>query len=202
MLSVCMIVKNEEAMLAGCLESVKWIASEIIIVDTGSTDNTKEIAKSFGARVIDFTWNNNFAEARNVALAEARSPWILSIDADERISNPEELAFMVQHASKDTYGFMVNLTSKAVRNGTVTRYVSQLLRLFRNHPAIKFRGMIHEQVIDCFTKWNFAFCASNIEVEHLGYNLSPEQMLSKQLRNLELLDYAITATPTDSYLLY
>ncbi len=202
MLSVCMIVKNEETMLPGCLESVKNIASEIIIVDTGSNDSTMDIARQYGARVLEFPWNNNFAEARNMALTEARNPWILSIDADERITNPEELAFVLQHAAKDTYGFMVNLTSHAVKHGTTTKYVSQLLRLFRNHPAIKFEGMIHEQVVDCFTKWNFGFGASNIEVEHLGYNLSPEQMQAKQLRNLELLDYAISKTPTDAYMLY
>ncbi|MBK9248808.1 MAG: glycosyltransferase [Ignavibacteria bacterium] len=85
LLSVCIIAKNEEKMLAQCLESVAQVAGEIILVDTGSTDGTCAIASRYGCRILHHPWNNDFSDARNVALA-ATLPWILSIDADEPTS--------------------------------------------------------------------------------------------------------------------
>ena len=87
-ISLCMITKNEENYLEQCLDSAKEIADEIIIVDTGSTDKTKEIAKSFGAKIVDFKWNEDFSEARNESLKHATKEWILVLDADEEI-DPE-----------------------------------------------------------------------------------------------------------------
>ena len=84
-LSLSMIVKNEERFLPGCLESVKALVDEMVIADTGSTDGTKEIAISFGAKVIDYPWRNDFSAARNESLRHATGDWILYLDADERI---------------------------------------------------------------------------------------------------------------------
>ena len=87
-ITICLIVKNEESMLAQCLQSVIY-ADEIIIVDTGSTDNTVEIAKKYTDKVFtDYKWNDDFAEARNYALSKATSEWVLSIDADEVLQTP------------------------------------------------------------------------------------------------------------------
>ena len=85
-LSLCMIVKNEEKFLAGCLESVKNIVDEIIIVDTGSTDKTIEIANSYNAKVYHFEWKNDFSLARNESIKHATGDWILILDADERLA--------------------------------------------------------------------------------------------------------------------
>ena len=82
-ISLCMIVKNEEEYLPRCLENIKDIVDEIIIVDTGSTDKTVEIAKSYGAKVYYFKWNNNFSEARNVSLKYATKDWILILNVDD-----------------------------------------------------------------------------------------------------------------------
>ena len=84
-LSACMIVKNEEKFLAQCLNSIKDAVDEIIIVDTGSTDKTVEIAQSFGAKVYHHPWRNSFSEARNHSLSYATCDWILQIDADEAL---------------------------------------------------------------------------------------------------------------------
>ena len=84
-ISLCMIVRNEESYLPECLESVADVVNEIIIVDTGSTDNTKKIAESFGATVFDFTWVDDFSKARNYSLSKASNDWILYLDADERL---------------------------------------------------------------------------------------------------------------------
>ncbi len=85
-LSVCMIAKNEEENLPRCLKNLQPIANEIILVDTGSTDRTKEIAHAFGAQVFDFPWNDDFSAARNFSLSKANGQWILVHDADEIIS--------------------------------------------------------------------------------------------------------------------
>lgn len=202
LISVCMIVKNEEAVLASCLQSVQNITNDIVIVDTGSTDSTVHIARSFGAKVLFAAWEHDFSKARNLALTEARNPWILSIDADEQLTNPEELLWTLQNTADSVGGILVNITSVSSKEGVETNYLSQLLRVFRNHPAITFQGAIHEQVIQAIKKWGWDFAPSNINIAHSGYNLSPEQMRAKQLRNLELLDNAIRKDSTDSYLLY
>lgn len=83
-----MIVKNEEYFLGTCLESVKDLIEEIIIVDTGSTDKTKEICNEYGAIIYDFLWSESFSEARNFGINKATKEWILYLDADEEISTP------------------------------------------------------------------------------------------------------------------
>ncbi len=85
-LSLCMIVKNEEKHLARCLSSVKDVADEIVIVDTGSTDKTIEIAESFSAKIFHFDWVNDFSAARNFALSKCTGDWILYLDADEELN--------------------------------------------------------------------------------------------------------------------
>ena len=84
-LALSMIVSNAEQQLALCLESVRGVVDELVIADTGSTDNTIELAHDLGAHVISIPWENDFARARNRALAEVRSDWVLSLDADERL---------------------------------------------------------------------------------------------------------------------
>ncbi|MEW6587003.1 MAG: tetratricopeptide repeat protein, partial [Nitrospirota bacterium] len=110
-LSLCMIVKNEENNIARCLTSVKPVVDEMIVVDTGSTDRTRDIAKAFGAQVYDFAWTESFADARNFSLSKASGDWILVLDADEVISplDYEKLRELVKDpavadtsASKDT----------------------------------------------------------------------------------------------------
>ena len=86
-LSLCMIVKNEEKLLPGCLESAKDFVDEIIIVDTGSTDKTIEIAKQYNAKIYEHPWENNFSKHRNQSISYATSDWILYLDADEELAN-------------------------------------------------------------------------------------------------------------------
>src|SRR5438876_349352 len=85
LISACLIVKNEQRFLRECLRSVQPLVDEIVVVDTGSTDRTKEIALDFGARVFDFKWNDSFAAARNASLRHARGEWIIVVDSDECI---------------------------------------------------------------------------------------------------------------------
>lgn len=203
MLSVCIIVKNEEKMLPECLDSLMSVAKEFIIVDTGSEDNTVAIAESYGAKVIHSPWQNDFAQARNVALENARYPFILSIDADERLENPEELKRLLFAANPNIGGWLVEVRSEARRqDGTYDMYLSNLLRLFRNHPQIRFTGIIHEQVIESILSLGYKLENSGIKLLHLGYSHEQQEMKKKQLRNLNLLNESLRKNSNDAYGLY
>jgi glycosyltransferase involved in cell wall biosynthesis len=202
-LSVCMIVKNEERHLAACLGSVRAIADEIVIVDTGSTDRTVEIARQFGAKILHHAWENDFSKARNIGLNAASGMWILQIDADERLENPRELLKVLkENQFSNTGGFFVDVFSTARRaDGGADNYRTQLLRVFKNHPAIRFSGAIHEQISDAISRAGFEIQPTNIAINHLGYDISPEETRQKNLRNLELLKTELLKKPQDAYLL-
>jgi glycosyltransferase involved in cell wall biosynthesis len=202
-LSVCLIARNEENMLTDCLESIKSIASEIILVDTGSTDRTLEIAESFGCAIFNTKWENDFAKARNLALSKASFPFILSIDADERLLNPEQMPVILENADPATGGWLVNVVSEARRlDGAMDKYVTNLLRLFRNNDRIRFTGFIHEQIVEQIINLGYSINLSPLKFLHLGYTHDPEQMKQKQLRNLEMLDKGLLQNPTDANYLF
>lgn len=202
-LSVCIITKNEENMIKDCILSIKGIANEIILADTGSNDRTIEIAKSLGARVFEINWENDFSKARNFTLDQANYEFILILDADERVLNTEQLDLVLNNAIKETAGWLCELTSYSVReNGSTDYYVSNLLRIVRNRPYIRFTGCIHEQIIDPIIKNNLKIESTQIKLNHLGYNLDTDSMNNKQLRNLELLLEVIKDKPEDAYNLY
>jgi glycosyltransferase involved in cell wall biosynthesis len=138
-LSVCMIVKNEEKHLKNALSSIKDLADEIIIVDTGSSDNTKEIASTFTQKIYDYTWNDNFAEARNFSLQHATSDWILILDADETLSkvDNQRIVSLIKEAPREISGFIM----------TQRNYVSsqEHLNLGKiNHLNIKDSGQSNQ----------------------------------------------------------
>ena len=103
-ISLCMIVKNEESVIGRCLESVKDIVDEIIIVDTGSTDNTKEIIKTFTDKIYDFEWIDNFSAARNYSYSKASMEYILWLDADDVILEEDRIKFKELKMSLDPLG--------------------------------------------------------------------------------------------------
>lgn len=202
-LSVCIIAKNEENMLADCLESVKSIAEEIILVDTGSTDGTIKIAEKYGCKIYHHPWENDFAKARNFALGYATKKYILSIDADERLLNPELFIETIATSNSNSGGWLLKVVSHATRaNGLKDTYSGNLLRLFLNHPKIKFYGAIHEQVLENITKLGLKIDITKLKMDHLGYSLSPDQMSIKQKRNLEILNKLLIISPTDPHNLY
>lgn len=143
MLSVCLIVKNEELNLRYCLESIKDIAGEIIIVDTGSTDSTIEIAKDFTSKIINFKWNDNFSDARNESIKEASGDWILFLDADERIDKDDCISLQKLLSSTNFNAIYFRLNNYS--NGKFISS-SSVLRAFTNNKKLKFQGKIHEQI--------------------------------------------------------
>ena len=187
--SSCLIVKNEAENIGRCLESLKSVSNEIIVVDTGSTDNTVEIARSFGARVHFYEWDNNFSNAKNYALDKATGDWIIFLDADEYFdANTQKNLCYVFKSIHNNRGYDAVLFRMIHTEGYNGRIISEnpTVRAFRGHNIIRFTGAVHEQPLN---KDNTLYAANitdySLVVYHTGYSsvLLPEKIN----RNLELL---------------
>ncbi|MDB5036622.1 MAG: glycosyl transferase, family 2 [Bacteriovoracaceae bacterium] len=159
-----MITRNEEAWLDECLEHLKPLHPEFIIVDTGSTDRTKEIGAAHGARILETTWDDDFSRPRNLSLKEATRPWILVIDPDERIATRDILRLreLTEKANLKAYAFQTRNYVRTKTNGNSYSsdgsyeeekdypffFLSCKVRLFRNGLNIHFKGVVHETVSD------------------------------------------------------
>jgi glycosyltransferase involved in cell wall biosynthesis len=188
-LSLCMIVKDEEEMLPGCLEAIAPAVDEIIIVDTGSTDRTVEIAESFGATVISFPWNGSFSDARNTSLDRATSDWVVYLDADEHLF-PED-APLIRKLLGRTWreGFYLVETNYTGGDDSGHAVTHTALRLFRNRPEYRFEGRIHEQKTHAMpTFLPERFETTTIRLRHYGYLKGRLVSKDKSRRNIELLE--------------
>lgn len=198
-LTLSMIVKNEEKYLRNCLESVKDIVNEIVIVDTGSTDKTKDIAKNYNAKIIELEWQNDFSFARNIALENSTSEWILYLDADERLN--ENSQNEIKKLTETNQKLGINCNIKNIDEFQNSPKLMKYIRLFKNDINIKFSGRAHEQIEPSLFENNYKIVDSSIEIVHLGYNMPKEELKKKAERNLKLLlaDYNEKKT---SYLAY
>lgn len=189
-LSLVMITKNEELKIRRCLQSVKDLVSEIIIIDTGSTDKTKEIASKFGAKIFDYEWNNNFSDARNFAIRQSTGDWNLILDADEFIINfnIDKINNFINSKEK-TIG-KIKLKNLFEENGEIKKSNAFISRL--SPKGILFEGSIHEQLDTSLPRE-----VVDIEIEHDGYLKT-----NKFHRNITLLLNELKSNNTDSYLLY
>jgi glycosyltransferase involved in cell wall biosynthesis/Tfp pilus assembly protein PilF len=200
--SLCMIVKNEEANLPGCLLSAADLFNEIVIVDTGSTDATKEVAKQFGARVFDFAWVDDFAAARNESLRHATGQWIFWLDGDDRIDdgNRERLRGLFTKLTDENAAY--SLKCRCARGGPdgVATLVDHV-RLFRNHPGIRWRYRVHEQILPAIRETNGVVYPSDVVIDHVGYQDAAAQG-PKNERNLRLLRLDLAEHPDDPFILF
>lgn len=189
-ISICLIVKNEEKDLPRCLNSIKEIADEIVIVDTGSTDNTIEIAKSFGAKVIKHPWKDDFSDARNKSIENATKDWIVFLDADEEITKEEgkNLKLIINDEKNDAKfeGYYLRLVN--VIDG-VEVGDSIVFRAFRNRPEYRFKGRMHEQIITSVEnlKGPQSVGSTAVKILHYGYDPKFFDQLEKSKRNIGLL---------------
>ncbi len=187
-ISACVIVKNEERNLPRWAESVRDVADEMVVVDTGSSDKTVALAESFGAKVFHFAWRNDFAAAKNFALGKATGDWILFLDADEAFS--EEARGKVRpflqgvDGKRQIIGVESPLWNVDADDGNrvLDRIVQR--RIFRRLPNLRYRGRIHE---DLFydSRSEGIFVESDLLIYHTGY--SPRLMPGKTERNLAML---------------
>lgn len=200
--SLCMIVKNEAHCITSCIESARHLVQEIIVVDTGSTDATPEIAARYGAKIFTFPWRDDFAAARNYSLAQATGDWILVLDADEILGPVKAEEFGSLLAASEVEGYFVNIHSYLDNGQGVAK--DQVVRLFRNKPAYRFEGAIHEQVAGAIKRHNNGegLVVSDLVIHHFGYLNQPVQAKNKRQRNISVIKKALAEKPDDPFLLY
>ena len=195
-----MIVKNEEKYLQGCLDSARQYVDEIVIIDTGSTDSTIEIAKKNNAKIYSYPWTGSFSDARNTSLKHSASDWILYLDADERIVEGEQLRKLINNAR--AWAFTLLIRGKVHLPSGIVDQINAYPRLFRKHPKIKFEGVVHEQITPSIFRLGKTIENSEIVIEHLGYGESVEKIIEKGKRNISLLKLQIEKHPNDEYAKY
>lgn len=198
--SLCMIVKNEEDLLQQSLSKVRRYVDEMIVVDTGSTDRTKEIARRCGAKVYEFSWCNDFSAARNFSLEKASCDWVLILDADEIITDFKvESIRKVIKAEYPVVGRikLINIVSDT----TGEKRLSERISRFFDRRLFHYEGTIHEQIVQKDGN-PYTLVPVDITVEHSGYTQEVLERTGKITRNLKLLEQAVKKSPEDAYLLY
>lgn len=229
-ISVCIIAKNEEKHIEECLKRLKLYQYEIVLADTGSTDNTLEIAAKYTDKIYHFDWVNDFSAAKNYAVGQASNDWILSLDCDEYLESIDEkhLSRLMEEHPKDAGRIL--LRNRFQQSGLTSIENVWLCRFF-NRKFYHFTGTIHEQVTrkdtDAGCQNGFGNtinpgCQNNSSVEnsphdapslmhtfaapitvlHVGYDGSEEEMQAKSRRNIALLEQELASTGPDAYLYY
>jgi Flp pilus assembly protein TadD len=218
-LSVILIVKNESNVLSQCLESVAGIADEIVVCDTGSSDDTTAIARRHGARVHAIPWENDFAKARNASIALATGDWLLHMDADE-VLDPVDAPALRAVVDGDTDADAVEvILANYCNDPRAWRWVAVppgspmargyagylpvgLLRLFRNHRGIEYREAVHENITASVLERGGRIFYSKIVIHHYGYEVSPERRLAKARFYYTLAQEKVKSIPGDAKCLH
>jgi hypothetical protein len=183
-LSVCMIVKNEEAHLARCLASVAPLGAQVVVVDTGSTDRSVAIAREHGAEVSAFEWTQNFSAARNAGLERARGAWTLVLDADEWLENAAQQTIAQISLQSPECAYALVQKSQESGGGSVRNWI---VRLFPNRPDIRYQHRIHEDVNGSLSRGKIPVLQTEITIEHSGYE-DPVALKAKVERNRRILE--------------
>lgn len=187
-ISACIIVKNEERDLPRWIENAREYSNEIIVVDTGSADGTRELVRQAGIKIYDFIWQNDFSEARNFALERATGDWIVFLDADEYFQFPERIRPFLAETELCHTGIeaimvpIINIDADQY-NQEIHRFVNT--RIFRNLPELRYRGRVHESLQRQGGELQLMIEKQRIAVYHTGY--SSQRILHKIKRNLVLL---------------
>jgi tetratricopeptide (TPR) repeat protein len=202
-ISACLIVRNESLVLERCLSSLAGAVDEIVVVDTGSTDGTLEIATRFGARICHYEWRGDFASARNFGIDAASCNWILIIDADEYLEEGAQPQVRAIVELTDADGILVTQRNLLAADDLIQSADSQTLRLFRRQDGVRYEGIIHEEVAPAITRRGGSLATSSIVMVHDGYSrVTTQGSGSRAERNLPLLIRAAADAPQDPYLQY
>jgi glycosyltransferase involved in cell wall biosynthesis/predicted Zn-dependent protease len=197
-----MIVRNEEARLGDCLASAAGLFDEIIVVDTGSTDRTREVTRQAGAKVFDFPWVDSFAAARNESLRHATGRWVMWLDADERLDedNRARLRSLLAGLGGENVGYTMRQFSRLEAAAHAAAQVDQV-RLFPNHPGLRWDYRVHEQILPGLRRLGAEVRSTDIVIAHAGFS-DPATQGGKVERNLRLLRLEAQERPDDPFVLY
>lgn len=210
-ISLCMITKDEEEFLPRCLESVRGLVDEIVVVDTGSTDRTVDIAECYGAAVFHHPWEDDYSKHRNQSIAYASGEWILIMDADEVIAarDIDKIRQILHSVTTDGFVFTLrNYDTRLFANSTVTTgdyeeerglpgfIPVELIRLFRKDPDICFTGAVHETVSHSFRQSRKTSYRTGIPIHHYG-RLRQDRIQDKRERYLSLGKKRLEDNPRD-----
>lgn len=202
-LSLCMIVRDNEDTIEACLDSIYPWVDEIIIVDTGSTDRTPEICRSFGARLFEFPWCDDFSAARNESLKYARGEWIFWMDSDDTIpedqgSKLRQLVYGSHDDKCEGYVMQVHCPGNLPGEATVVDHV----KLFRNRPETRFEHRIHEQILPALRRIGGTVRFTDLYVVHSGSRQTPETRQRKLARDFRILKLDLERFPDHPFVLF
>ena len=205
-LALCLIARNEQRLLPGCLDSARGVAQEVVVVDTGSTDGTVELARSAGATVVHRAWDDDFSAARNAALSACTKPWVLLLDADERLAAGagEAIVGALEGGALDCgllplyQATRLDATDEEVLGGRARDSDPVLLpRLFRRTPDLAWEGVVHEHVRRWLSTEGRRAAVVDAPIIHLGGTAQLRESRDKQRRNLRLLRRRVEQAPHD-----
>lgn len=199
-ISLCMIAKDEEAFIEDCLQSVQGLVDEIVLVDTGSTDRTVEIAQRYGAKVVHHPWRDDFSDARNVSLQHATGDWVLWLDADERLDKASAEA--IRNAIRDPQfaGYLIEIVNEVGDQQNTSTFVHRACRLFRRLPVTRFEGRIHEQVVPSLERNGYEVAyLKGVRIRHLGYRQDIVADRRKHERTIRMLREEVQKNPNDLF---
>lgn len=206
LLSLCLIARDSARTLPACLESIRPWVDEMVVVDTGSQDETPQIARQLGAGVFEFTWCDDFAAARNESLRHARGQWLFWMDSDDTIDETcgrrlRELAHGQHPANVLGYVMQVHCPGPP-DSGSIEYTAVDHVKLIRNLPALKFDGRIHEQVLPAIRQLGGDVAWTDVYVTHSGSDQSPAGRKRKQERDLRILHLELSERPEHPFTLF
>jgi tetratricopeptide (TPR) repeat protein len=193
--SACLIVKDEEELLPNCLRSIRDWVDEIVVVDTGSTDRTVEIAESFGARVFHQPWEGDFSKHRNYSMSQATSEWIFVIDADEEFLQ-EDIAKLQPVLRDERFGIVVIDVINVYPDSPANLTFLPSMRLFRRKLNLKYDGIVHNQLV---VPEEVPKARLGARLKHYGYGLTPGKMAAKVERSQALLEKQLEENPDSPF---
>lgn len=205
-ISVCIIAKNEEKHIEECCKRLTPYGFEIVLVDTGSTDNTVELARQYTEHIYHFEWCNDFSAARNFSMQKASHDWILFIDCDEYLESIDLSALTYHMQSRPMAVGRILQRNRFTENGQ-TSYEHARISRFVNRRYFHFKGIIHEQLVPITAPdgasptIKYVYNAP-VTVLHLGYDGSEEEMRKKSMRNIALLEQELETQGADPYTYY
>src|SRR2546430_608319 len=192
-LSLCMIVRNEQHFLEEALASARPHVEEIVVVDTGSVDDSISIARAAGARVVKLP-TRKFVEARNLCIESATGDWILFLDADERMTG-DHLIQLRALAGQEEFGAWRLDQYNYFGNGLWSSI--PILRLFRRHPDVRFEGGFHENIVPSILQGGLRIGRSRLIIHHVALG-GPDNSLEKRRRNLLRMEAHLKDNPPDA----